>query len=231
MSDESNSIRLGCRTHSELPRAAGELLALPPFAAALAMAPRGDGHSVLVIPGWHATDASTAILRAYLGVKGFSVHGWGLGPNLGITRSNSAQLRERVADLASDSGRPVSLVGWSLGGVLAYNLERQVPDLVRRVVTLGSPLNGVLRTSAPTTSVYSKGDRVVSWRSSRIQSDARHENVEVFGSHIGLGHNPSVLFVLADRLHQADGLQAPFGPNWFWRRMFPRPNPAPHAAS
>jgi pimeloyl-ACP methyl ester carboxylesterase len=215
----------------ELSRAAGELMLLPASAAALALAPRGDGHAVLVIPGWRTNDVSTAVLRSYLSLMGHSVHGWGLGINNGASRSTVVRLQRRLASLAYESGSAVSLVGWSLGGLLAYAAERQEPDLVRRVITLGSPLAGARCTASSATSLYSRADAIVDWRSSRIAVDSTHENIEVWGSHLGLGQNPSVLFAVADRLHQPDGIQAPFNPNRVLRGFFPPPKPPPVSRS
>jgi pimeloyl-ACP methyl ester carboxylesterase len=116
----------------------------------------------------------------------------------------------------------VSLVGWSLGGVHALELARRRPDAVRSVITLGSPLSGRRFPPAiPTTSVYSRSDAIVPWRMSLLPARERSENVEVRGSHLGLGHNPMVAVVVADRLAQRVGSWKPFRvPKWA-RRGFP----------
>ena len=114
---------------------AGLLLAAPGLAAA----PRGDGHGVLVFPGLLAGDSSTVPLRAYLRWLGYDVRGWDLGRNHGPTEAVLAGLPRAVLDHAERSGRPVSLVGWSLGGVYAREMARRHPRQVRRVITLGSP--------------------------------------------------------------------------------------------
>jgi pimeloyl-ACP methyl ester carboxylesterase len=111
-----------------------------PFAARwLRRAPKGDGHGVLVLPGLLADDLSTGTLRAFLGGLGYAVRGWGLGRNVGPTDAVIAGMPRLLSGLAATTGRPVSVIGWSLGGVYARELARDHPDLVRQVITLGSP--------------------------------------------------------------------------------------------
>ncbi|MDE0878642.1 MAG: alpha/beta hydrolase [Sphingomonas bacterium] len=134
---------------TEIPRALIELGSLRLAAATLAKAPRGDGHPVLVLPGFIAGDNSTRALRRYLIGQGHDAHAWQLGRNLG-PRSIGAEgekLMERVAAIHSTTGRRVSLVGWSLGGIMARLVAARMPDAVRRIVTLGSPFAGDPRTT------------------------------------------------------------------------------------
>jgi len=120
-------------------RAALSLGSLAPAWPLLERAPLGDGHPVLVLPGFTASDVSTRVLRGYLRRQDYHVHAWGLGRNLGPTPETVAGLRARVVELAERHGQPMSLVGWSLGGIYAREIARAVPGLVRQVVTLGSP--------------------------------------------------------------------------------------------
>ena len=199
-------------------RAAPEFAAYMAFAAPLlAGAPRGDGHPVLVLPGLGGSDLSTRPLRWFLGRLGYRAYGWGLGRNTGLSRGTATALDQRVAGLVDDHGRSVSLVGWSLGGVYAARLAAQASHGVRSVITLGSPLAGAPRVPAgvPMTSVYSRTDAIVPWRASVVPTRTGSENVEVRGSHLGLGHNPAVLIVVADRLSQPEGAWHPFvAPRW-----------------
>ena len=112
---------------------------LPAAAPWLSRAPRGDGHGVLVVPGLLAADGSTAVLRRYLRLLGYEVRGWNLGRNLGPTAEMLDELPRALLALAERTGRPVSLIGWSLGGIYARELARQHPEHSRRVITLGSP--------------------------------------------------------------------------------------------
>jgi pimeloyl-ACP methyl ester carboxylesterase len=204
-------------------------------APALLSAKRGDGHPVLVIPGFLAGDLSTDLLRRYLTFLGYETFGWELGNNFGGVYGMRAKLRNRLAEIHAKTGRKVSIVGWSLGGVYARDLSLSMPEVVRYVLTMGSPFAGDLsatnagrlyeilsgetiedvvpgdlerlagRLPMPTTSIYTKTDGIVNWRLCLGEPAPRAENVEVFASHIGLGVNPAVLWAVADRLAQKDG--------------------------
>lgn len=123
-----------------MPRAALDTAALATAAPALAVQRRGDGHAVLVLPGLLGGDGSTLVLRRYLSLLNYNVSGWGIGTNVGPTEAVVRGLRARLDRLATASGQPVSLVGWSLGGLYAHELARRSPGTVRQVVTLGSPV-------------------------------------------------------------------------------------------
>jgi pimeloyl-ACP methyl ester carboxylesterase len=124
---------------TEPARGLAGLAVLPLAAPWLAAAPRGDGHGVLVVPGLLASDMSTALLRRFLRWLGHEVHGWDLGRNVGPTDAVLDRLPQTLAALAESSGGPVSLVGWSLGGIYAREMARRHPGQVRQVITLGSP--------------------------------------------------------------------------------------------
>lgn len=111
---------------------------------ALAHAPRGDGHPVFVIPGFLSDASATAPLRDFLGRLGYEVHDWGLGLNLGPRTAGRTgeRLTRHFAALASARGRSMTVIGWSLGGIMARQLARRAPQHVRRVVTLGAPFTG-----------------------------------------------------------------------------------------
>lgn len=173
--------------------------------------PRGDGHPVLVFPGLGAGDASTVPLRSVLRGLGYDAHGWSLGRNTGPDEVTVRGMVERLEELWGAAGRrKVSLVGWSLGGVYARGLARNHPEQVRRVVTLGSPFRtieaqrGGGTPPVPTTAVFSRTDAVVPWPAAIEEPGPGRESVEVRGSHFGLGHNPAVVVVVADRLAQPE---------------------------
>jgi pimeloyl-ACP methyl ester carboxylesterase len=207
-----------------------------------------------VLPGWLTGDAATLPLRGLLRALGHNVSGWSLGGNRGPTGRVVKDLRSRLDQLHRSSGRRVSLVGWSLGGLYVQELARAAPGSVRGIVTLGSPVKrwapwvrtasgivdrgpgmprgvealprpwaerGSLR--VPATSVYTRADGIVQWSSCRHQLRSRRENVEVRGSHVGLGFNPAVLWLLADRLGMAEGAWTPFRPPAGLRPFFPDP--------
>ncbi len=120
-------------------RGLADLTALLLAAPGLLAAPRGDGHGVLVFPGLLAGDSSTVPLRGFLRWLGYDVHGWDLGRNTGPTGAVLAGLPRALLDHAERTGRQVSLVGWSLGGIYAREMARRYPRQVRQVITLGSP--------------------------------------------------------------------------------------------
>jgi pimeloyl-ACP methyl ester carboxylesterase len=219
---------------------AGALAASLPV---LRAAPRGEPHPVLVLPGLMASDLSTRTLRAWLGRLGHPVVGWALGRNRGPTREVIDELPALLARLAAEHGSPVSIVGWSLGGIYARTLGRRTPRHVRQVISLGSPfavtgrrpdgspasrvyrryspLHAVDSTRipggslarplpVPSTAVYSRWDGVVDWRACRQHPGPISENVAVRSSHLGMGHDPAVLWVVADRLAQPRGEWRPF---------------------
>ena len=128
----------------EAGRAIGEMSSLPMAQFALRGAPVGDGHPVVVCPGFLTSDSATSFLRRFIRSKGYSVYGWNLGRNLGPETAglNSERLADWVENVYRQHNRRVSLVGWSLGGVMARELAKRMPDMVRQVITLGSPLRG-----------------------------------------------------------------------------------------
>ncbi|MDH4051291.1 MAG: alpha/beta fold hydrolase [Rubrivivax sp.] len=207
----------------------GALLAASPWLARL---PRGDGHPVIVYPGLGASDISTLSLRGFLRDRGYTPYGWKQGFNLGPRKGVLDGCRHQLAQVADRHREKISLIGWSLGGVYARELAKEQPDLIRCVITLGTPFSGhpratnawrfyelvsgkrlhdhdpgllaQLRSSppVPTTSIYSKTDGVVAWQCS-LNEDAPHaENIEVHASHVGMGMNPLALYAIGDRLAQ-----------------------------
>ena len=137
---------------SEGPRAVSEIASLFASAPFLNRAPRGDGHSVLVMPGFGAGDRSTTVLRAFLRSRGYQAQPWNLGRNIGPAFVDLPEkLSQRLEDVFVRGGNnKVSLVGWSLGGVYARMLAHLFPAKVRQVITLGSPFAGHPRS----TSIY-----------------------------------------------------------------------------
>jgi hypothetical protein len=201
------------RLANEAARASTEFGAMVASIPRLRRVPKGDGHSVVVLPGLGAGDGSTVVLRRFLRDRNYDPHGWGLGLNLAPNGIARADVEATVRALAERSGRLVSLVGWSLGGVYALRLGEMLPDLVRTIVTLGSPFWRPYTGHVPATSVYSQTDAVVPWQRSLHAAGPSLENVEIRGSHLGFGHNPAALIVIGDRLAQPEGSWRPFDPS------------------
>ena len=237
-------------TAMEVQRALLELSTLPAALPLLRKAPKGDGHPVLVLPGFTASDISTTPLRRYLSRLGYEVFAWELGRNWGMTGDLEERMHARTAEIHADSGRKITIVGWSLGGIYAREIARRRPHAVRQVITMGSPFatagNGsyavhvydsltgerVTKRRAtlakgiaqappvPCTSIFTKTDGVAAWESCLEVESPTTDNIEVFGSHCGLGFNPIVLYAIADRLAQAEGEWRPFDRSGRRRHFF-----------
>ena len=175
-------------------RAISELGAFLGALPLLSLAPRGDGHPVLVLPGLVASDTSTRPLRSFLKSRGYAVSGWRQGRNLGLRHGVQHAMVDLVQELNDTHGRKVSLVGWSLGGLYARQLAKMMPERVRSVITLGSPFaSGPKATNAwrvyemasgrsadeedrrfggalsgtppvPTTAIFSRTDGICAWQ-------------------------------------------------------------------
>ncbi|HXG98823.1 MAG TPA: alpha/beta fold hydrolase [Sphingomicrobium sp.] len=176
--------------------------------------PRGpvDGEPVLVIPGFIANDRTVMELRRALAAAGWRVHPWALGWNLGARADTIERLKARVD--AIDPTRPVTVIGWSLGGVYARELARAYPERVRAVVTLGSPFSGHPRLNnvwrlyervaghsvdsppierccdkppVPTLAIWSRRDGIIAPRAARGLAHECDESVEMHCNHMAFG--------------------------------------------
>lgn len=116
-----------------------ETLAFLTAQSALTGIGRGDGHPVLVLPGFGTGDSMTQPIRWALKRHGYTALPWGLGSNFGPTRKTVRKLRKLLSEIQREHQQNVTLIGWSLGGILARTLARESPDKVRQVITLGSP--------------------------------------------------------------------------------------------
>ena len=185
------------------------------------------GSLVIDVPGWGAPETLTAPLRRYLRSLGYDAQGWGFGRNRGDVRGDVRRLEKHVAARAAEHG-PLSLVGWSLGGVIVREVARRRPDLVSQVVTFGTPIvGGTTHTvgarmtghpastqleayverrdrehplAVPVTVILSRRDGVVSWLSCLDHHSPRAEHVEVRSTHLGMVLDPDVWLTIAERL-------------------------------
>jgi pimeloyl-ACP methyl ester carboxylesterase len=233
-------------------RALAEMALLPYSLPMLLSRPKGDGHPVLLLPGFMGDEGSLIGLKTVISRLGYDVQTWGFGRNVGFQSRHAQALEKKIRWLHHHSGRKVSLVGWSLGGVFALYGAHQAPECVRQVITLGSPVSvdpghgsqspafvrmmyrliahphgpnaHAMQPRAkkmrrhellplPMSCLYSESDGVVPPQEATIDGDpAYHENIRVPGSHTGLGFNPLVLYIVADRLAQPEGQWQPFKP-------------------
>jgi predicted esterase YcpF (UPF0227 family) len=193
---------------------------LPRYLAGLGpLGPRGpeDGPPAIVIPGFLSTDRTTMDLRRALARAGWRVHPWLQGLNTGAKAETLKKLEKRLDEIGG--GRPVLVVGWSLGGMFARQLAHRCPDKVRAVVTLGSPFSGNLKTNTnvceyyeriaghdvneppfhhfahkppvPTLALWSRRDGIVAPNAARGRDHERDKAVEINAYHGGFAvHRP-----------------------------------------
>lgn len=192
----------------------------------LAAAPRGDGHAVLVLPASLRGDPYTTGVRNLLSALGYLPYGWELGVNLGPTAHLLHGAADRLAELSQRHG-PVSVVGFSMGGLFARWLAQRAPTQVRRVITVCSPfsdpasslfvpvdrllrlwpgvdLRGLAEEVArplpvPGSFLFSRDDGVVAWEHCCDQAPGA-ENVEISGPHVLIAQNPQILRIVAQIL-------------------------------
>ncbi|NIJ19910.1 pimeloyl-ACP methyl ester carboxylesterase [Sphingomonas naasensis] len=129
---------------SEWPRAAWGLGRLIAEWKTLDGVPRGDGHPVILLPGLVNSDRSNFVMRRYLNRLGYRAEGWDLGRNLGVRAigPEGERLMARIAALHEETGEKVTLIGISLGGIMARIAAHRHPELVREVITISSPFAG-----------------------------------------------------------------------------------------
>jgi hypothetical protein len=193
------------------------------FASAVPIDIDGDGRPVLVLPGFLASDQTTSRLRRSLNAAGFDAHGWGMGRNKGIKADVLQRVDARIDDCGIDA--PVTLVGWSLGGLIAREYAKFAPERVAKVITLGSPFSGDLRANnawriyewvaghkvdappieatlatkppVPTCAIWSPRDGVVAPRSARGKRDEADHRVELDCTHMAFVAQPDAIRAIA----------------------------------
>jgi len=190
-------------------------------------AQRGDGHAVLVLPGLLRGDPSTSFVRKALASLQYSVHGWNLGLNVGPTRRLLDGVADRVIEISGKYG-PLSLVGFSLGGLFARWLSLRMPGRVRQVITVCSPVHDPIRNywfpvepflalwrandfsklaeeiaqplPVPGTFLFSRDDGAVNYDACWDRHAKPEDNIEIDGPHVLSDRNPKVIDILAQRL-------------------------------
>ncbi len=223
-------------------------MVMPLLGSQLRQRPPQDDRRILVIPGFGSDDRWTAPLRHYLNRLGYPAEGWGLGKNLaGVDLRHSLEdlsanwefsprpnyrgeasvpyLADRLADRVRHRhaalGVPITLIGWSLGGYLGREVARDLPGIVDRVITLGSPtIGGPKYTAAapffrkrgmdldwieteianrearpiiqPITAIYSKSDGIVRWNATIDHHSRNVRHIEVKTAHLGMAFCPTI---------------------------------------
>lgn len=207
-----------------------EFLKFPFMTPSLATAPRGDGRKVVLLPGFTAPELSMQPLALYLRYLGYDASTWGMGVNGGEVDPLTQEFGRGIADMATRRNEPITLIGWSLGGVIARETARLFSDSVREVITMGTPLIGGPKYTAvgklyamregldmdefeqevharnsiglkqPLTVIYSKSDGVVGWQAARDVYNKHAQNIVVRSTHFALGASPTVWKIVANTL-------------------------------
>lgn len=202
-------------------------------AAHLAKAMRGDGRSVLLIPGLLASEQRMEPMRAVLEAAGYDAHGWGMGRNLGPRPDSLEQIDRRVEAIRRRSGAPVTLVGWSLGGLFAREYAKLAFRKVGGVVTLGTPFSGDPRANhawrlyqlvsgfpvdrppftcrreekppVPTVALWSRRDGIIMPECARGRTGERDRAIEVDCTHMGFAVAPEGILAVGRALETMAG--------------------------
>jgi pimeloyl-ACP methyl ester carboxylesterase len=200
----------------------------PPCAPPVENVPKGNGRTVIVIPGFLTGDWATVGLIKWLNAIGYNAIGWGSGLNWGPTASALERCETLLDEAAERSGEKVTLIGRSLGGLYVRELAKDAPDKVVRVITLGTPVKFPIATPlspiaqalsgnfdldfvkrrpdllrnppVPVTAFYSRKDGIVPWRSCLVEESATAENIEIDSPHTIMGSNPVAMRIIAERL-------------------------------
>lgn len=194
----------------------------------LLLAPRGKQTPVILIPGWFAPESSMSPLKFFLRVNGYDARHWGLGTNVGEPERQCEELIAQLTRQVQQTNRPVTLIGWSLGGVIAREAARRIPHAITQVITYGTPtvggptytlgasrvgkqeceritrmleeLDATSPITVPITAVFSRRDEVVSWPACIDRVSPRVKHFEVGSTHISMGLDPDVWRLVAEQL-------------------------------
>jgi esterase/lipase len=207
-----------------------EFLKFPFKTPDLLTAPRGDGRKIVLLPGFTLPEMALLPLATYLKYLGYDASTWGLGINGGDVDDLTERFSARVTKMVETSSQPVTLIGWSLGGVIARETARLNSEAVREIITMGTPLIGgpkytavgqlyalregldldefelevhdrnAVGLSQPLTVIFSKSDGVVGWKAAQDVYNPQARHVEVRSTHMALGANAKVWRIIADTL-------------------------------
>ena len=190
----------------------------------------GAGHKVVILPGFMVSEARMDLFRHTLDCAGYRAFGWGLGRNLGVTFDMLERLDARLDQIDREVAGTVTLVGWSLGGLIAREYAKYAPHRVARVVTMGSPFSGNPRANnawklyewvakhpvdappidarlaekppMPTYALWSRRDGIVAPASARGLPGEADQSIEVDCSHLAFACAPEAVGAVLDVLAQ-----------------------------
>lgn len=195
---------------------------------ALAKAIKGDGRPVLLIPGLMASEHRMEPMRSILQAAGYRAYGWGMGRNFGPKPDSLEQIDRRIDEIQRRHSAPVTLVGWSLGGLFAREYAKVAPGKVSGVVTMGTPFSGNPRANhawrlyqfvsgfpvdcppfackreekppVPTIALWSRRDGVILPECARGRAGERDRAIEVDCTHMGFAVAPEGILAVGEAL-------------------------------
>ncbi len=204
---------------------------------ALAQKWPGDGRTVMVIPGLGVDDTATQLLRSVLKQSGYNAIGWGLGRNGPIKADLFDKMDNKISRLIEQTCAPVTLVGWSLGGVIARDYAHHAPDKIKEVITLGSPFSGNPRSNRawriyemmadhpvdkpplggkyglkppmPTTAIWSSRDGVIPVAAARGLPKQSDRNIEIDCGHFSMSSAPIAIEAVLQALAGSRAIHLP----------------------
>ena len=181
----------------------------------------GDGRPIMVLPGLFTTDNRTKMLRRVHGKAGYHAVGWGLGRNMPIRADIIERLGFQIEAVQARTGAAVTLIGWSLGGLIARAYAQHAPAQVAGVITLGSPFSGDPRSNrawrayemfadhkvdsppidfdrsakpqVPTVAIWSANDGIIAAQAARGLPHERDHEIEIGCGHLAMGCAPEAL--------------------------------------
>ena len=203
---------------------------LRPFRPPLDLPKARQPRLVMLLPGFGTHPLRMRYMAKRLERAGHTVKRWGLGFNLGPTEANFALLEERVRQVGARYGQDVVLVGWSLGGIFARELAKRHPDLVAKVITMGTPFSGSLyannawriyqlvtghsidqppveaqvsvKPPVETVALWSPRDGVIAARSACGRPGERDRAIALRCTHLGFAHSFEAIRAVAEELER-----------------------------
>ncbi len=186
--------------------------------------PKGNNEIVLLIPGYQSAENTMKALRDYLKQLGYDARYWGLGRHNGNMDYYANQFGKIVVDLVKGTKKKVTVIGWSMGGIIARETVRKYPDCFNQIITYGTPIIGGptytignftfskkqrerisrldeaganLPIQVPLSIIFSKNDYIVSWPACIDSVNPNTSHYEVGSTHFGLGLDPDVWMLTA----------------------------------
>lgn len=224
-----DNIEFAAPTGPKVAKELASLLQVPRLAMrspSLLSLARGN-ETVMVFPGWSTPDLFMLPIRSGLRTLGHTTVGWGFGFNTGEVEGMLPSIANAVHHRVAQAGKPIALIGWSLGGVLARETARDHPELVSQVITLATPVFGgpkytrgaraytneyvdyldqlvaernEIPIERPITAIYSRADAIVDWRACIDTFSPDVDNIELRSPHVGITIDPDAWEIIANKL-------------------------------